>query len=87
VPTLWHVLHADERPKIWRRTEDGYDQDKVGLEVEKLETLPESARFSHKERHRYFDTSGAGKSAAGHRFQDNLKEDEKRAVLEYLKTI
>jgi mono/diheme cytochrome c family protein len=87
VPTLWHVLHADERPKIWRRTEDGYDQEKVGLEFEKFDLLPQAAFLAHKERHRYFDTSLPGKSAAGHRFQDNLNEDEKRAVLEYLKTI
>ena len=33
VPTLWHVLHPDERPAVWLRSEDGYDQQRVGLEV------------------------------------------------------
>ena len=30
VPTLWHVLHSDQRPKVWSRSEDGYDCQKVG---------------------------------------------------------
>jgi hypothetical protein len=87
VPTLYHVLHPEERPKIWLRSEDGYDQKKVGLEFEKFDTLPRPAIQSRKERRRYFDTGPEGKSAAGHRFQDKLNEDEKSALLEYLKTI
>jgi mono/diheme cytochrome c family protein len=87
VPTLWHVLHPAERPKIWLRSDDGYDQKLVGLEVETFATLPPPARASHSERRRYFDTTQPGKSAAGHPFSDELNEDEKRAVLEYLKTI
>ena len=49
--------------------------------------LPEAAAASPKERRRYFDTTQPCKSAAGHRFPDELNETEKRAVLEYLKTI
>ncbi len=87
VPTLWHVLHPDERPKIWRRSEDGYDQKRVGLEVEVSDSLPEKAMKLTSERRKYFDTTLRGKSAAGHDFPDQLNEDEKRALLEYLKTI
>ena len=87
VPTLWHVLHPDQRPKVWTRTEDGYDQKHVGLEVTTFDALPEEAMASPKDRRRYFDTSRHGKSAAGHKFPDVLKEEEKQAVLEYLKTI
>jgi mono/diheme cytochrome c family protein len=86
VPTLWHVLHPSERPRVWRRTEDGYDQDKVGLEASLLEKLPAAAKTRHLQR-QYFDTTGFGKSAAGHPFVDELDEPEKRAVLEYLKTL
>jgi mono/diheme cytochrome c family protein len=46
VPTLWHVLHPDERPVVWRRTEEGYDRSQVGLEVTSLEDLPISAKSS-----------------------------------------
>jgi len=87
VPTLWHVLHPDSRPKVWLRKEDDYDQKRAGLEVKELENLPDEARASRKERRRYFDTTQEGKSAAGHRFPNELDEDEKRALLEYLKTI
>jgi mono/diheme cytochrome c family protein len=86
VPTLWHVLHPAARPVVWHRSEDGYDRQHVGLEVEALAEMP-SAATSAAERRRYFNTRHFGKSAAGHDFPDELTEDEKRAVLEYLKTL
>ncbi len=86
VPTLWHLLHPDARPVVWKRTEDGYDREHVGLEVETFDKLPASVKFpSH--RRRYFDTKLPGKSAAGHTFPNVLDEEEKRALLEYLKTL
>ena len=86
VPTLWHLLHSDARPMVWKRTPDGYDQSRVGLEMESLSDLPVSATTPAAKR-RYFDTRLPGKSAGGHRFPDKLTEAEKRAVLEYLKTL
>jgi mono/diheme cytochrome c family protein len=86
VPTVWHVLHPDERPPVWRRSEDGYDRGKVGLEFAAFEKVPDDARTG-RERRKYFDTSKFGKSAAGHTFPDALDEAEKQAVLEYLKTL
>jgi hypothetical protein len=86
VPTLWHLLHSDERPTVWRRTVDGYDQQKLGLEVEAFTDLPAQVKSSAEKRW-YFDTRGFGKSAAGHTFPDSLSETEKTAVLEYLKTL
>jgi mono/diheme cytochrome c family protein len=86
VPTLWHLLHPDERPVVWRRTEDGYDQQRVGLEVTTFDEVPNDAK-SVDARRRVFDTRKSGKSAAGHRYPDKLSEEEKRAVLEYLKTL
>ncbi len=86
VPTLWHVLHSTERPVVWQRSEDGYDQARVGLEISTFEALPAEAKRPEEKR-RYFDTSLAGKSAQGHTFPDALSEAEKHAVLEYLKTL
>jgi hypothetical protein len=86
VPTLWHMLHPDERPIVWQRSEDGYDQAKVGLEIQGFDELPAAARVPAEKR-RYFDTRKFGKSAAGHTFPDELTEQQKRAVLEYLKTL
>ncbi len=85
VPTLWHVLHPDERPKIWRRNALGLDIDRMGLAHETVDTVP--TKLSAYNRRWYFDTNVAGKSAKGHYFPNVLSEAEKRAVLEYLKTL
>lgn len=84
-PTLWAVMNPAERPKIWKRSENGYDQVKVGMEVEEFESIPEN--LSARQRRMYYDTSHVGNSAAGHTFPDDLDADEKKAVIEYLKTL
>jgi hypothetical protein len=86
VPTLWHVLHPGERPDVWHRSEDGYDPSRVGLEVAELAELPAEAKTGPVRR-QYFDTRLFGKSATGHDFAEVLSEEERRAVLEYLKTL
>jgi len=86
VPTLWYVLNPKKRPSVWKRSGDGYDQKLIGLEIQTFGSVPNTIT-DKVELRRYFDTSKFGKSAAGHEFPDNLDEDEKRAVLEYLKTI
>lgn len=86
VPTLWHVLNPDMRPLVWKRTEDGYDQARGGLEIEEFEDIPETATHPA-QRRRYFDTRLRGKSPAGHLFPNKLTPADKQAVLEYLKTL
>jgi len=86
VPTLWHLFHADKRPVVWQRTEDGYDTEKVGLEVHEFSELPPGIK-SAKQKRTVFDTRLFAKSAEGHLFPDELQEDEKVAVMEYLKTL
>ena len=86
VPTLWHLMHADQRPVVWQRSENGYDQSRVGLEVQTFDELPSEADTAIEKR-TYFDTRRFGKSKEGHTFPEELTEQEKRAVLEYLKTL
>ena len=86
IPTLWHLFHSDARPVVWQRSEDGYDQHRVGLEVTTFDDLPAATKDAA-ERRRYFDTRLSSKSAAGHTFPDDLDEDEKQAVIEYMKTL
>ncbi len=88
VPTLWHVLHPRERPIVWRRTDDGedYDRMRVGLPHTSYTQLPRTVRRAD-ERRQYFDTRRFGKSNAGHDYPSDLTERERRAVLEYLKTL
>jgi len=86
VPTLWHMLHPNRRPAVWRRTADGYDRERVGLETSNIDRIPVNV-IRPADRRAYFNTRRPGKSAAGHRFPDALTEEQKRAVLEYLKTL
>ena len=79
------MLHPNERPVVWKRSETGYDQKLVGLQIETYKALPE--KMPGDERRQYFNATGFGKSAEGHRFPDELTEEEKTAVLEYLKTL
>lgn len=85
VPTLWHVLHPDERPVIWKRTENGYDTNKVGLEIKTFSSMPEN--LSTMQKRQYFDTRKFGKKASGHQYPNDLNPAQKKAVLEYLKTL
>jgi mono/diheme cytochrome c family protein len=86
VPTLWHLLNPDERPTVWKRVASAYDTARVGPQIESLKELPAEV-IAGWQRREYFDTRGFGKSAAGHTFPNRLSESEKRAVLEYLKTL
>lgn len=85
VPTLYHMLHKHERPVVWKRSETGYDQKLVGLEIETYKALPKDLPGA--EKRQYFNTLEFGKSNQGHDYPDALTDDEKTAVLEYLKTL
>jgi cytochrome c553 len=85
VPTLWHVLHPDARPAAWRRDPNGYDPERVGLRIDVADEVP--ATEDPHERRRWFDTTLRGKSAAGHTFPARLSTDQRRSLLEYLKTL
>ena len=86
VPTLWHLLHPEQRPVVWRRTLHGYDHARMGLEIQAFDDLPADVQRAD-DRREYFDTRLKGKSAGGHLFVNELTADEKQAVLEYLKTL
>jgi mono/diheme cytochrome c family protein len=86
VPTLWHVLYPSERPIVWKRISDTYNSNRVGPQIETFDDLPADVQPGWRRR-QFFDTRAFGKSAGGHDFPDVLSEPEKRAVLEYLKTL
>ena len=87
VPTLHDVLHPSDRPVVWRPTDDRVDRIRMGVAYEALDPdrMPQVA--DPVRRRDIFDTRRYGKSNRGHRFVDELTADEKRAVLEYLKTL
>ena len=85
VPTLWHMLHPEERPTLWRRIALGLDTERMGLSIDSTSEIPR--RLKPSERRWYFDTTRPGKSATGHDFPSALSEEEKIDLLEYLKTL
>ena len=86
VPTLWHLLHPGQRPSVWSRRDDTFDHKRVGITVDTHPGVPKSVKTA-RQRRGYFDTTKQGKSASGHLFPDKLTEPQKRAVLEFLKTL
>ena len=76
VPTLWDLLEPPtQRPAIWYRGSDEYDLVRVGYR-----THEQSGYFR-------YDTSVTGNSNAGHVYGTYLHDDEKGALVEYMKTL
>ena len=88
VPTLHHLLKSADRPKVftrsWGTDLDDYDTERVGWKVTEVEPAPSK---SGREARAIYDTSKTGRSNAGHTFGDHLSDEERRAVIEYLKTL
>lgn len=80
VPDLETLLDSRRRPRFWRRSFESrdYDLTKVGWRY-----TPETAG-GHKH---IYDTTLPGHAATGHTYGDDLTVDERRAVIEYLKTL
>jgi mono/diheme cytochrome c family protein len=90
VPTVYHVLNSKARPKVFTRSyrtdADAYDPDRLGWKVRVLDRAP-GADVPGIERRKVYDTTQPGRGNGGHTFGDDLTEDERRAVIEYLKTL
>jgi mono/diheme cytochrome c family protein len=80
VPTLRDLLEPpDDRPKVFYRGDDLYDQRKVGFAY----ATPEAGG----RRLFQFDTSIPGNGNGGHEYGTQLSDDDKAALVEYLKTL
>jgi len=78
VPTLYDLLlPAEERPTQFYRGYDVYDYENLGFVSSGPEA--EAAGF-------LYDTTERGNGNGGHEYATDLTEDERRALLEYLKT-
>jgi cytochrome c2 len=90
VPTVYHVLNSKARPKIFTRSyrtgKEDYDLVRLGWKVQVLEQAPEEGLSAH-ERRKVYDTTQPGRGNGGHTFGDKLSEEERMAVIEYLKTL
>jgi Cytochrome c len=79
VPTLVDLLEApDRRPKLFWRGYDVYDQERVGF----ISDGEEAKSFGF-----LYDTNVPGNSNQGHLWGTELSPDEKKALIEFLKTL
>ena len=79
VPSLADLLEpVDARPKMFWRGDDLFDAERVGF----VSTGEEAQRVGTP-----LDVTKPGNSNAGHTYGTTLSADEKRALLEYLKTL
>jgi mono/diheme cytochrome c family protein len=80
VPTLDALLHSSSRPRYWSRDFDTpqYDYEKIGWKY-KTETAPGGSAI--------YNTDLPGYGNYGHYFGDMLTDTQRRAVIEYLKTL
>ncbi len=89
IPTLWDLLNPTARPVLWKldSNPDKYDLTKVGVVSEFQAKIKEEDKEKNTERSLYYDTRISGHSNQGHTFADGLSIEEKRDLLEYLKTL
>jgi mono/diheme cytochrome c family protein len=91
VPTLYQLLNSKARPRLFTRSyrtdRDAYDEGKVGWKVQVLDRPPDPRTLPPIEYRKVYDTTKPGRSNAGHTFGDKLTEQERLAVIEYLKTL
>src|SRR5262249_31728989 len=86
VPTLELVLDSSRRPVYWRRTSldsSDYDWTAVGWNYAELP----SGKTDQPDAVHVYDTTRPGYGNGGHVFGDALSEDDRAAVIEYLKTL
>jgi mono/diheme cytochrome c family protein len=88
VPTIAQLLESAARPQFWRRSfaSDDYDQAALGWHHEVLDH-GQDGEESLSLKKRIYDTTQLGYSNQGHTFGDILSAAERRALLEYLKTL
>ncbi len=88
VPTIELVLNSRARPAAWRRVDlDSTHYDAEALGWPWIEVPGGQASVPEAERKFVYDTSFWSQSNAGHPFGDHLTDAERRALLEYLKTL
>ena len=88
VPSIAALLDSSQRPAYWRHLDEPreYDQDALGWRFDTLQYGKDGAADAEEARAIY-DTTRHGYGNGGHTFGDVLSEAERRAVIEYLKTL
>jgi hypothetical protein len=88
VPTLWHLLNADERPDRFMVGGHSLDYDLMGIRgsVDDCDDYVYPVGYEPTSRPMLYDTNEPGRSNDGHAFP-GLSTEQKRALMEYLKVL
>ncbi|WP_299365059.1 c-type cytochrome [uncultured Paracoccus sp.] len=87
VPSLAALLDSRLRPRYWRHAAGAaYDAEQMGWRHEVLEA-GKNAAAGPAERVQIYDTTLPGYGNGGHRYGDDLSAQQRRQVLEYLKSL
>ena len=80
VPSLESLLNSKTRPKYWKRNfkSPSYDYENIGWAYQSVDKP---------QRRTTYNTTLPGYSNSGHTFGDKLTDAERKAVIEYLKTL
>ena len=88
VPTIEAVLNSKARPTYWKRVDynsANFDEDSLGWPYVETQYGQDGAPAD--ERKYIYDTTLFAHTNVGHPFGDHLTPEERRAVIEYLKTL
>ncbi len=90
VPTVYNLLKSSTRPERFRRPPstdfEHYDREHLGWTFEPV-VEPRDPRLPVFESRFIVDTADRGLGNEGHTFGDRLSEEDRMAVIEYLKTL
>lgn len=88
VPTIAALMDTQSRPMYWRfaAEEPDYDSQALGWAFDQV-AYGKGGAMGWEERNRIYDTTLHGYSNQGHDFGDEFTPAERRALLEYLKTL
>jgi mono/diheme cytochrome c family protein len=88
VPTIATLLDSSKRPRYWSRSFESTDYDAAALGWDFAELdHGQAGEPTERARVKIYDTTLQGYGNGGHTFGDDLDDGERRAVLEYLKTL
>jgi len=89
VPTLAGVLNSKARPMRFTRSfrTERVDYDEINVGWKTTDVPKRDSTLSPYERRKIYDSTEPGRGNAGHTYGDDLSDAERRAVIEYLKTL
>lgn len=91
VPTIYSLLNSKSRPKVFTRDFqnkfENYNQKELGWNYQSKNNTEHLQNKENTEQRKWYDTTTPGRLNIGHTFGDDLTEEERLQVLEYLKTL